>query len=133
PCFILAMNSGAVVGAVMPGSDPNGFAALALAFLIFLIPTGPNLTWLGPVTAGVQHLSSPTMRPTASALSLLLNNLLGIAVGIYWSRWMSHRPRPAVGEGSLRRAIYPGMGFSPLSSPLLFGASRTLQRDWVDE
>jgi MFS family permease len=132
PCFILAMNSGAVVGAVMPGSDPNGFAALALAFLIFLIPTGLNLTWLGPITAAVQHLASPTMRTTASALFLLINNLLGIAVGIYYFGWMSDMLRPAFGEESLRWAIYTGMGFYLLSSALLFGASRTLQKDWVD-
>ncbi|GAA0774110.1 MFS transporter [Brevundimonas olei] len=132
PCFILAMNSGAVVGAVMPGSDPNGFAALALAFLIFLIPTGLNLTWLGPITAAVQHLASPTMRTTASALFLLINNLLGIAVGIYYFGWMSDMLRPTFGEESLRWAIYTGMGFYLLSSALLFGASRTLQKDWVD-
>jgi len=132
PCFILAMNSGAVVGAVMPGSDPNGAAALTMAFLIFLIPTGLNLTWLGPITAAVQHLASPTMRTTASALFLLINNLLGIAVGIYYFGWMSDLLRPTFGEESLRWAIYTGMGFYLLSSALLFGASRTLKKDWVD-
>ncbi len=132
PCFILAMNSGAVVGAVMPGSDPNGFAALALAFVIFLIPTGLNLTWLGPITAAVQHLATPAMRTTASALFLLINNLLGIAVGIYYFGWMSDLLRPTFGEESLRWAIYTGMGFYLLSSALLFGASRTLKKDWVD-
>ena len=132
PCFILAMNSGALVGAIMPGSNPNGAAALTLAFLIFLIPTGLNLTWLGPITAAVQHLASPAMRTTASALFLLINNLLGIAVGIYYFGWMSDLLRPAFGEESLRWAIYTGMGFYLLSSALLFGASRTLKKDWVD-
>lgn len=132
PCFILAMNSGAVVGAVMPGSDPNGVAALTMAFLIFLIPTGLNLTWLGPITAAVQHLATPAMRTTASALFLLINNLLGIAVGIYYFGWMSDVLRPAFGEESLRWAIYTGMGFYLLSSALLYGASRTLKKDWVD-
>lgn len=132
PCFILAMNSGAVVGAVMPGSDPNGVAALTMAFLIFLIPTGLNLTWLGPITAAVQHLATPAMRTTASALFLLINNLLGIAVGIYYFGWMSDLLRPTFGEESLRWAIYTGMGFYLLSSALLFGASRTLKKDWID-
>lgn len=132
PCFILAMNSGAVVSAIMPGSDPNGAAALTMAFLIFLIPTGLNLTWLGPITAAVQHLATPAMRTTASALFLLINNLLGIAVGIYYFGWMSDLLRPAFGEESLRWAIYTGMGFYLLSSALLFGASRTLKKDWVD-
>lgn len=132
PCFLLAMNSGALVGAVMPGADPNGFAALTLAFLIFLIPTGLNLAWLGPITAAVQQLAPPSMRTTTSALFLLINNLLGIAVGIYYFGWMSDLLRPAFGEESLRWAIYTGMGFYLLSSALLFGASRTLKKDWVD-
>jgi len=132
PCFILAMNSGAVVGAVMPGSDPNGFASLALAFAIFLIPTGLNLVWLGPITAAVQHLGGPAMRTTASALFLLINNLLGIAVGIYYFGWMSDLLRPTFGEESLRWAIYTGMGFYLLSSALFICASRTLKKDWVD-
>jgi hypothetical protein len=72
------------------------------------------------------------MRTTASALFLLINNLLGIAVGIYYFGWMSDLLRPAFGEESLRWAIYTGMGFYLLSSALLFGASRTLQKDWVD-
>ncbi len=116
----------------MPGSDPNGAAALTMAFLIFLIPTGLNLTWLGPITAAVQHLATPAMRTTASALFLLINNLLGIAVGIYYFGWMSDLLRPTFGEESLRWAIYTGMGFYLLSSALLFGASRTLKKDWVD-
>ena len=103
-----------------------------VAFLIFLIPTGLNLTWLGPITAAVQHLATPAMRTTASALFLLINNLLGIAVGIYYFGWMSDLLRPTFGEESLRWAIYTGMGFYLLSSALLFGASRTLKKDWVD-
>lgn len=132
PCFLLAMNSGALVGAIMPGANPNGAAALTVAFLVFLIPTGLNLVWLGPITAAVQHLAGPTMRTTASALFLLINNLLGIAVGIFYFGWMSDLLRPTFGDESLRWAIYTGMGFYLLSSALLFGASRTLNKDWVD-
>lgn len=132
PCFLLAMNSGAVIGAVLPGQGGNSLAALALAFVIFLIPTGLNLAWLGPVTAAVQHLVPATMRTTASALFLLINNLLGIAVGIYYFGWMSDLLRPAFGEESLRWSIYTGMGFYLFASLLLFIATRTLKRDWVD-
>ncbi|MGH7028284.1 spinster family MFS transporter [Brevundimonas sp.] len=140
PCFLLAMNSPWLVQVLslegvaltVPFYGWKVDMALALAFLIFLIPTGLNLTWLGPITAAVQHLASPAMRTTASALFLLINNLLGIAVGIYYFGWMSDLLRPAFGEESLRWAIYTGMGFYLLSSALLFGASRTLKKDWVD-
>ena len=132
PCFILAMNSGWLIEQVMPGGGGNSVAALTMAFLIFLIPTGLNLVWLGPITASVQHLVPAPMRTTASALFLLLNNLLGIAVGFYYFGWMSDLLAPRFGEESLRWAIYTGMGFYVLAAFLLIGASRTLKRDWVD-
>ncbi|CAN5127315.1 MFS transporter [soil metagenome] len=132
PCFIVAMNSQAIVSAILPGSPNNSWQALTLAFVIFLIPTGLNLTWLGPITASVQHLVPASMRTTASALFLLINNLLGIAVGIFYFGWMSDLLAPVFGTESLRWSIYTGMGFYLLSSVLLIGASRTLKRDWVD-
>jgi hypothetical protein len=125
------MNSAWLVGFVLPGVDAHSWQALALAFAIFLIPTGLNLAWLGPITAAVQHLAPAAMRSTASALFLLINNLLGLAVGFYYFGWMSDLLAPRFGEESLRWAIYTGMGFYLLASVLLIGASRTLKRDWV--
>ena len=130
PCFILAMNSPWLIG-MLPGGGSHAMA-LVLAFLIFLIPTGLNLAWLGPVTAAVQHLAPAPMRSTASAIFLLINNLLGLAVGFFYFGWMSDLLRPAFGEESLRWAIYTGMGFYLLASVLLFSASRTLSRDWTE-
>ena len=130
PCFILAMNSPWLIGLLPGGGSPA--LALSVAFLIFLIPTGLNLAWLGPVTAAVQHLAPAPMRSTASAIFLLINNLLGLAVGFFYFGWMSDLLRPTFGEESLRWAIYTGMGFYLLSSVLLFGASRTLKKDWAD-
>ncbi|HZW15084.1 MAG TPA: MFS transporter [Brevundimonas sp.] len=130
PLFIAAMNSPWLIGLVLPGGGTNA-QQLILAFLIFLIPTGLNLAWLGPITAAVQHLVPAAMRSTASALFLLINNLLGLAVGFYYFGWMSDRLAPYFGDESLRWAIYTGMGFYLLASALLFGASRTLKKDWV--
>lgn len=132
PCFLLAMNSQGIVSALLPETANNSWQALTLAFLIFLIPTGLNLAWLGPITASVQHLVPASMRTTASALFLLINNLLGIAVGIFYFGWMSDLLAPHFGTESLRWSIYTGMGFYLLASALLFGASRTLKKDWVD-
>ena len=131
PCFILAMNSAWLIEQVIPGGGTQA-QALTVAFLIFLIPTGLNLCWAGPVIAAVQHLVPAAMRTTTSALFLLVNNLLGIAIGFYYFGWMSDVLAPRFGEESLRWAIYTGMGFYILSSFLLMGASRTLKKDWVD-
>jgi MFS family permease len=126
PCFLLAMNSGSLVG------NLGGGASLALAFAIFLIPTGLNLAWLGPITAAVQHLAPAPMRTTASALFLLINNLLGIAVGTYYFGLVSDLLKPVFGQESLRWSIYTGMGFYLVAALLFFLASRRLAKDWVE-
>ncbi|WP_029417470.1 spinster family MFS transporter [Brevundimonas bacteroides] len=131
PLFIAAMNSPWIIGLVLPGGGSQA-AQLTLAFLIFIIPTGLNLAWLGPITAAIQHIAPAPMRSTASAIFLLFNNLLGIAVGFYYFGWMSDLLAPRFGDESLRWAIYTGMGFYVLAALLLIGASRTLKRDWVE-
>ncbi len=131
PCFILAMNSPWLIHQFIPSGGTHA-QQLIVAFLIFLIPTGLNLAWLGPVTAAVQHLVAAPMRSTASAIFLLFNNLLGLAVGFYYFGWMSDLLKPTFGDQSLRWAIYTGMGFYLLAAVLLTGASRTLKKDWVD-
>ncbi len=116
PCFFLAVNT----------------SSLGLAFFLFLIPAGLNLAWLGPVITSVQHLVPATMRTTASAMFLLINNLLGIAVGYYYFGAVSDLLKDRYGDESLRYAIYSGLGFYVISSTLFVFASRTIKKDWVD-
>ncbi|WP_269715558.1 spinster family MFS transporter [Caulobacter sp. NIBR2454] len=116
PCFLLAMNT----------------KSLVLSFLIFLIPTGLNLAWAGPVITAAQHMAPATMRSTASALFLLINNLFGIAVGLWFFGFASDLLAPRFGAESMRYAIYFGLGFYLLSATLLLLASRRLAKDWVD-
>jgi MFS family permease len=116
PCFLAAVNA------------PSREAA----FLMFLIPTGLNLAWLGPVITSVQHLVGASMRSTASAAFLLINNLVGIGLGTWYFGAMSDALKPQFGAESIRYAIYSGLGFYLLAALLLILASRTLKRDWVD-
>ncbi len=116
PCFLLAMNT----------------ASLTWAFIFFLIPTGLNLAWLGPVLSAVQHLAPANMRTTTSALFLLINNLLGIAVGLWFFGFLSDQLTPFYGAESMRYSISYGLGFYALSAILLVIASGRLTRDWVD-
>ena len=69
---------------------------------------------------------------TASAIFLLINNLLGLAVGFFYFGWMSDVLRPVFGDEGLRWAIYTGMGFYLVASVLLFAASKTLTKDWEE-
>ncbi len=102
------------------------------AFPLFLIPTGLNLMWLGPIITAVQHLVPGHMRTTASAMFLLINNLLGIAIGYYYFGAVSDALRPHYGDESLRYAIYSGLGFYVLAATLFLIASRSLRKHWVD-
>jgi predicted MFS family arabinose efflux permease len=116
PCFFAAVHLGSPLA----------------AFVLFLIPTGLNLMWLGPIITAVQHLVPGQMRTTASAMFLLINNLLGIAIGLYYFGAVSDALRPHYGDESLRYALYTGLGFYVIAATLFSIASRRLEKHWVD-
>ncbi len=116
---------------------PLSFAALnttslVTAFVCFTIPQALNLVWLGPILSAVQNLVQPAMRSTASAAFLLVNNLFGIAGGIYYFGAAADFLKPQFGAESLRYALYSGLGFYLLGAVLFLIASRRLKRDWVE-
>ena len=69
---------------------------------LFTIGQMLALAWLGPVITAVQHIVLPSMRATASASFLFINNLIGIAFGIYFLGWFSDAMKAAHGEDSLK-------------------------------
>ena len=106
---------------------------LMLAFLLFLIPQGLAYVWLGPVLTAVQHLVEPRARSTASALFLLINNLIGLGGGIYALGAISDAYAPIYGDESLRMSILTVLPMYLLAGLLMFLASRTITKDWVEE
>lgn len=103
------------------------------AMALMLVPTALGLVWLGPVTAAVQGLVPPTMRTTASAIFLFVNNLIGIGIGTPAIGWLSDALKAHYGEESLRYAILAGTGFYVGAALLLLLAARFLGRDWHRE
>ncbi|MFN3945950.1 MAG: spinster family MFS transporter [Allosphingosinicella sp.] len=120
-CFLLAAPAYAL-GLFAP--------SLALGWLLFVIPQALGLAWLGPIIAAVQHIVPPTMRATASASFLFINNLIGIGFGTWFVGFMSDSVAPIYGDDSLRYSILYTLGFYLLSSALYFAASFTLKKDW---
>ena len=116
PCFFLAI----------------GATSLPLAFVLFLIPQGLNLAWLGPVITAVQHLAPASQRSTASACFLFVNNLIGLGFGTWYFGAVSDALTPRYGAEALRYAIYSGLGFYLISALLFIVAASRLHRDWVD-
>lgn len=103
---------------------------LMLSFFVYIIPTALGLVWLGPVLSAFQNIVPPNMRATASAIFLLINNLIGIGLGDFLIGLMSDTLKAQYGAESLRYSIMSGTVFYVLASILLFLASKTLERDW---
>ncbi len=111
------------VGAVTSGS-------LAVAFVLFLVPTALGLVWLGPVLSAIQHVVPPHMRATASAVFLFINNLIGIGLGTAALGALSDALVVRHGADSLRYAILYGTSFFVIAATLFLLSARRLERDW---
>ena len=104
--------------------------SLTIAWLLFTVGQMTALAWLGPVISAVQHIVPPNIRATTSASFLFINNLIGIAFGIYFLGWLSERMKEAHGTDSLQYSILYGLGFYLLSAAIYFIASTRLKKDW---
>ncbi len=104
--------------------------SLWLGWLLFAVGQMLALAWLGPVIAAVQHIVPPTMRATASASFLFINNLIGIGFGILFLGFMSDAMTAARGDDALKYSILYGLGFYLLSAAIYFLAAKRLGRDW---
>jgi MFS family permease len=104
-----------------------------LAFVLFLIPQALAYVWLGPVLSAVQHLVAPPARSAASALFLLINNLIGLGGGIYLLGAVSDILAPIYGEEALRYSMLYSLGLYAVGALLMGLAGRNLPRDWVPE
>lgn len=103
--------------------------SLWAAWVLFTIGQMLALAWLGPVITAVQHIVVPSMRATASASFLFINNLIGIAFGIYFLGWLSDSMKAVHGENSLRFSILYGLGFYLLAALFYLFAATRLRTD----
>ena len=104
----------------------------AVAFALFLIPQALTYMWLAPVLAAVQHLVPATVRATASASFLLLNNLIGLGLGAMTIGKLSDLLKPSFGDEALRIGMVAALACYVIAGLLMLIAAPRLQRDWVD-
>jgi len=104
-----------------------------VAFLLFLVPQALAYVWLGPVLSAIQHLVPPPARSTASALFLLINNLIGLGGGIYALGALSTALTPIYGSEALRYSMLYALGLYALAALLMGLAGPRLRKDWVAE
>lgn len=108
-------------------------SSAVVAFVLFLVPQALAYIWLGPVLSAVQHLVDPASRSVASALFLLINNLIGLGGGIFFLGALSQFLTPIYGEEALRYSMLYSLAFYALAALLMALAGRSLPRDWVAE
>ncbi|PNU02621.1 MFS transporter [Novosphingobium guangzhouense] len=108
-------------------------SSVPLAFLLFLLPQVLAYFWLGPVTGAIQHLVDPPARATASALFLLINNLIGLGGGIYALGALSKALAPVWGGDSLRYSMLFALILYLLAALLMTLAGPGLRKEWVEE
>lgn len=104
-----------------------------LAFALFLLPQALSYIWLGPVLSAIQHLVAPPGRATASALFLLINNLIGLGGGIFVLGALSDFLKPTYGDEALRYSMLFSLGLYAIAAVLMAAAGPWLRRDWVSE
>ena len=105
---------------------------LTTTFFALLVPTGLGLAWLGPVLSAIQHVVPPTMRATASAIFLFINNLIGLGAGTVALGIISDNLEARFGDDSLRYAILAGTGFYLIAAILFLASAKRLAKDWEE-
>lgn len=100
-----------------------------LAFVLFLVPQAMAYVWLGPVLSAVQLLVPPAQRSTASALFLLINNLIGLGGGIFALGALSDALTPTYGHDALRYSMLYSLVLYLVSAVLMTLAGPRLRRD----
>ena len=108
-------------------------SSATLAFILFLIPQALAYFWLGPVLSAVQHLVPADARATASALFLLINNLIGIGGGIFFLGALSDSLTPIYGEDGLRYSMLYSLSFYVIAAVLMALAAKPLKKEWIAE
>lgn len=98
---------------------PSVSLALALAVPVYVV----GALWLGPGISTVQDLVLPRMRAVASAAFLLVNTLIGLAMGPYVVGRLS------VATGDLRVALSLSLLATGVALTFFLLAGRTLARD----
>lgn len=102
------------------------------AFALFLIPQALSYMWLAPVLTAVQHLVPASVRATASACFLLINNLIGLGLGPLTVGKLSDLLKPGFGDEALRMGMLAALACYLIAGLLMLAAAPRLQRDWVD-
>ncbi|MGD9965780.1 MAG: spinster family MFS transporter [Hyphomonadaceae bacterium] len=101
-----------------------------LSAALLTAPTALGAMCYGPILAAVQNVSPPAMRTTASAMFLLVNNLIGLGFGSAVLGFISDALQQRYGDESLRQALLAGSLFYLGAAMIWALAALHARRDW---
>lgn len=105
--------------------------SILLAIILLVIPQTLSLTYIGPSVATIQQIAPPRARATASALFLLIANLIGIGFGSLVMGALSDFFTSRFGADGLRYAIMASATtLYPIATLAYWKASHSINGDW---
>ncbi|WP_296172300.1 MFS transporter [uncultured Brevundimonas sp.] len=122
PAASLVLAAPAFVAAIIA----PGWAA---SLLLFAIPIALNIVFMGPALAVVQNGAKPANRTVASALFLLINNLVGLGGGPLFVGFISDLAAPRYGDGALTVAMLCLTPFFLLAATAHYMVARALRKE----
>lgn len=102
----------------------------AVSMGLLVVPTMLGSMGYGTVLTAIQNIAPAAMRSTASALFLLINNLIGLGLGSAVLGFISDALAREYGSQSLRYALLAGSVFFALAALLYVFAMRRVAADW---
>lgn len=102
----------------------------AWCLIAFIVPAAVSNFYLAPVLAQTQGLVDLRMRGVASAIMLLILNLIGLGIGPLAVGWLSDALAPRFAEDSLRWALMIAcLGLLPWAAAHYYLAGRSIESD----
>lgn len=99
--------------------------------ILLFVPQAAGVVWMGPSISAVQHLAPAQMRTTASAIFLLILNLVGLGIGTLAFGALSDFYHARFGDDALRYAIITvALLLYPAAIVLFRLTARKLDADW---
>lgn len=102
-----------------------------LSLALMLIPMAACIVYVAPALALVQNLTAPRSRATASAVLMLMFNIVGLGLGPLFVGMISDALKPEYGDESLRWALMAIIPFAVAAGLAQYAMTRHLDKDFA--
>lgn len=103
-----------------------------LSLALMLVPMAACIVYVAPALALVQNLTAPRSRATASAVLMLMFNIVGLGLGPLFVGMISDALKPEYGDESLRWALMAIIPFAVAAGVAQYAMTRHLDKDFAE-